>query len=134
MVKISVLYKGSLNCVVTHGPSGQSFSTDAPLDNHGKAEFISPTDMLTASLASCIATIMGIRAEKENIDLKGLSIEAEKEMASNPRRIGKVTLNITYPRKYTEKEYRLLETVPDVCPVTKSLHPDLIIETNYLNK
>lgn len=126
MVEINIEYKGNLHCEVEHAPSGQKFTTDAPVDNRGKGEFISPTDLAAASIGSCIATIMGIKAEDNKIDIKGLKIKVTKEMKPNPgRRIKKLTVDITFPNKLNEKEFSIMRNVVKTCPVTNSLRDDI---------
>lgn len=128
MVEIKVEYLGDLHCSVTHGPSGQTFLTDAPVDNNGKGEFISPTDLAAASIGSCIATIMGIRARDSKIDIKGMKINVIKEMQNKPyRRIKRLNINIEFPRKLNDKEFNILSKVVEVCPVTKSLKEEIEI-------
>ena len=132
VVKIFVEYLGDLHCEITHGPSGQKFLTDAPLDNHGKAEYISPTDLLGTASASCIATIMGIVANNNNIDIKGMNITVDKQMTNVPfRRIAKLSLDIVFPHQLNEKEFQLMKNVVNTCPVTRSLSSELEFEVNY---
>jgi uncharacterized OsmC-like protein len=131
MVQIDIEYLGDLHCKVIHAPSGNYFLTDAPLDNQGKAEYISPTDLTAASIGSCIATIMGIKAQSSNIDLTGLKISVFKDMITQPRRIGKIIVNIYFPKRYTDKEFSILENVVKTCPVSRSLSNEVIIEPNY---
>ena len=132
MVNIIVEYLGDLHCKVIHEPSGNYFLTDAPLDNNGKAEYISPTDLAAASIGSCIATIMGIKANVNGIDLSGLKIVVSKDMINEPfRRINKLIVNIHFKRKYTEKEFKILDNVVKTCPVTRSLLPEIEIIHNY---
>lgn len=131
-VKIDVEYLGDLHCKITHGPSGISFLTDAPVDNQGKGEFISPTDLVAASIGSCIITIMGIVARNNNIDIKGMTISVIKEMVNQPfRRIGKLTHEISFPNDLNEKEFTMLSNVVKTCPVTRSLSPDIILEYKF---
>jgi len=126
MVNIIIDYLGDLHCKVTHQPSGNFFLTDAPLDNNGTAEYISPTDLAAASIGSCIATIMGIKANSNNIDISGLKIIVSKEMINEPfRRISKLTINIYFKRDYSDKERTILENVVKTCPVTRSLLPEI---------
>lgn len=126
MIRIDVDYLGDLHCEIVHAPSGQKFLTDAPVDNNGKGEYISPTDLLCASIASCVATIMGIKARDAGIDIKGLRISAFKEMVTEPfRRVGKLTLDITFPNELNEKDFALLSNVVKTCPVTRSLSPEV---------
>jgi len=128
MVNIIIDYLGDLHCKVTHQPSGNFFLTDAPLDNNGTAEYISPTDLAAASIGSCIATIMGIKANSNNINISGLKIIVSKEMINEPfRRISKLTINIYFKRDYSEKERTILENVVKTCPVTRSLLPEIVV-------
>jgi len=130
MVNIKIKYLGDLHCKIIHEPSGTFFFTDAPLDNNGKAEYISPTDLAAASIGSCIATIMGIKANANGIDLKGLEIIVSKEMVNEPfRRISKLTINIYFAKKYNPKEFSILENVVKTCPVTRSLLPEITVES-----
>jgi uncharacterized OsmC-like protein len=131
MIQIDIEYLNDLKCKVTHIPSGNYFLTDAPLDNQGKAEYISPTDLTAASIGSCIATIMGIKAKSNNIDLTGLKISVLKDMINHPRRISKIIVNIYFPKRYTEKEFSILENVVKTCPVSRSLSSEVIIEPNF---
>jgi len=132
IVKINVQYLGDLHCEITHGPSGQKFLTDAPIDNQGKGEYISPTDLLGTASASCIATIMGIVAKNHDIDIKGLNITVAKETTNVPyRRIAKLTLDIVFPKQLNEKEFKLMENVVKTCPVTRSLSSDLEFVVNF---
>lgn len=131
-VKIFVEYLGDLHCSVTHSLSGQTFLTDAPVDNQGKGEYISPTDLAAASIGSCVATIMGIVARNNNIDIKGMKINVTKEMTNVPfRRIKKLTLEITYPKKLNEEEFKLLSNVVRTCPVTRSLSSEVELEYSF---
>lgn len=131
-VQIDTEYLGNLHCSVSHSLSGQSFMTDAPLDNNGKGDYISPTDLVAAAIGSCIATIMGIKAEANSIDIKGLKIKVIKEMVNVPyRRIGRLIIDITFPHRLSEKDFAVLSNVVKTCPVTRSLHPDIIIEHKF---
>ncbi len=133
MIKINVDYLGDLHCRITHGPSGQSFITDAPVDNQGKGEFISPTDLAAASIGSCVLTIMAIAARTNNINIEGASVEVSKEMTNVPyRRIQKLTLDFTFKHKLDEKEFKIISAVPKTCPVTRSLNPEIEVITNYI--
>lgn len=132
MIKIYIDYLGDLHCEVKHGPSGQTFLTDAPVDNQGKGEFISPTDLAAASIGSCVLTIMGIAAKNNNINLEGASVVVTKEMMTEPiRRIRRLTLDFTFKHRFTDKEFAIISNVPKTCPVTRSLHPDIEVVTNY---
>jgi putative redox protein len=131
-VKIDVEYLGDLHCKAIHGPSAEELLTDAPVDNNGKGEFFSPTDLAVTAIATCIPTIMGIKANQNNIDIKGLTVSATKEMQNEPyRRIKKITLNFVFPHQLNEKDFTIMKNVIKTCPVTRSFHPDIEIEANY---
>lgn len=118
-------YEGNLRTTMTHLRSGQSVITDAPLDNQGKGEAFSPTDLVSAALAACVMTIMGIKASDMGYDEVEMEAKVWKEMASNPRRIGaiEVALDLHIPG-VTEQEKTILERTTKACPVARSLHPD----------
>src|ERR1700694_5784709 len=99
-----VVYTGGLHTVATHLRSGSKIETDAPKDNHGKGERFSPTDLIGASLGSCILTTMAILTEKEDLDLKGAHCTVSKEMTSNPRRIAQLKLEIHLPAKLSAEQ------------------------------
>jgi len=126
MVEARVVYEGQLHCSITHGPSGANIQTDAPKDNNGKGEAFSPTDLVGAALASCMLTIMGIYAQRQNIELKGASGRIVKEMVTTPeRRIGKLTVELKLPASVPQEHRAALEKAALACPVHKSLHPDV---------
>lgn len=117
-----VVYLGGLRTEATHLKSGNRIITDAPTDNHGKGEAFSPTDLVATALGSCMTTIMGIAADSHDIDIKGTTVDVEKIMASDPRRIGSVRLTITMPEKgYTDKQRKILTAAAHGCPVGKTL-------------
>lgn len=118
---------GSLKTKATHLKSGDSYVTDPPVDNKGKGEAFSPTDLVATGLANCAMTIMGIAAMNHEIDIEGMYAEITKHMAADPRRISQVDVRIFMPTKaYSSKEKAILEHAALTCPVAKSLHPDLI--------
>jgi uncharacterized OsmC-like protein len=126
MVKISIRYEGGLRCEAVHGPSGQKLFTDAPVDNHGKGESFSPTDLVATALGSCMATIMGIVAERHQLDLADMKIEVTKEMSKDtPRRIARLAtvIDVPLPADHTDRE--ILERAALTCPVHQSLHPEI---------
>jgi putative redox protein len=126
MVKVSIRYEGGLRCVATHGPSGQNVLTDAPADNHGRGQSFSPTDLVATALGGCMATIMGIVAQRHDLDLEGLEIEVTKEMSVDmPRRIGRLTTSIRVPLPANHPKRTLLENGALTCPVHQSLHPEI---------
>ena len=132
MVKIDIAYEGDLRCRLTHGPSQSVIVTDAPVDNMGKGEAFSPTDLVAAALGSCMLTVMGIAATRHNIHLEGASAELIKEMVTAPlRRIGKISVEIKMPKGIDLSQRALLERAAESCPVHKSLHPDLQIPVRF---
>jgi uncharacterized OsmC-like protein len=131
MVKMTALYEGEKHCEITHGPSQSKIGTDAPKDNNGKGELFSPTDLVGAAMGSCILTTMAIMAEKDGVNLKGSYTTIAKEMIPNPRRIGKLPIQIFLP-KNIETDYRKkLENAAMTCPVKKSLHPDVEVPIEF---
>jgi uncharacterized OsmC-like protein len=126
MATFETKYLGNLRTEITHLQSGNTLTTDAPTDNHGKGEFFSPTDLLASALGSCMLTIMGIAAQTHGFNIDGASMSTTKVMSANPRRVGELIVEITFPHnKYSEKELRILKTCAKECPVANSLHPDL---------
>jgi len=124
LVKISVRYEGQLHCSVVHGPSGAKLATDAPVDNEGKGESFSPTDLVATALAACMATIMGIAAKRHSIPLEGMEISTTKEMSTDtPRRIVALKSKITVPLPGDHPQRKLLEAAALGCPVHHSLDP-----------
>jgi putative redox protein len=124
MVRVDVRYEGSLRCHAVHGPSGAALSTDAPVDNHGRGEAFSPTDLVAAALATCMATVMGIVADRHGWDIAGLRIGVEKEMtAQAPRRIARLTVTCEGPGGLGGDATRTLEAAAHSCPVLLSLLP-----------
>lgn len=132
MVQIDIDYLGDLNCKITHTPSGQTFFTDAPVDNQGKAEYISPTDLTAASIGSCILTIMGIRARNAGFNIDGTKISVIKNMDNEPfRHISKIDIKIYLVKEYDEKEMAILRNVVKTCPVSRSLSDIVTIEHTF---
>ena len=122
----NIVYKNDLRTEAMHLGSGEKIITDAPIDNNGKGEAFSPTDLVAAALGSCMITIMGIVAQKHNIDIAGTSAKVKKIMGSNPRKIDKVVIDISMNNQISENDRKRLERAALSCPVHKSLHPDLI--------
>jgi putative redox protein len=127
-VKVTAKYLGDQQVELEHGPSGAKILTDLPADNGGRGRTFSPTDLFSSSLASCILAIMAKVAERDGIDFKGASIEIEKHMQENPRRVARFAGLIILPAGIPAKERaKLLECVK-TCPVHRSLHPDIKVE------
>ena len=130
---ITCNYIGDGQTELTHGPTNSKILTDLPPDNGGKGRLFSPTDLLGASLSSCILTIMGKSAEKYKHDFSGASIEIEKIMNESPRRVGKFIMKITFPKQIPiEYRDRYLAAIK-ACPVHMSLHPDIKVEYEVVN-
>ena len=128
-----VEYQGNLRTQATHLKSGEKVITDAPTDNNGKGEAFSPTDLVSAALSSCMMTIMGMLAEREEIDLKGLRAEVVKIMASNPRKIGEIQITFYHPTlQATDVQKQKLKNAALTCPVALSLS-DSVKQTVIFN-
>lgn len=122
----TIKYLGNLRTEATHLLSGQTIISDAPLDNNGKGEAFSPTDLLATALGNCMLTIMGIVAERHSIDIKGITVDVTKIMESSPRRVGEIIVEFNMPKNnYSEKEKELLQHAAYTCPVAKSLSAEL---------
>jgi putative redox protein len=130
----TIHYEGNLRCNAQHLQSGSTIETDAPTDNRGKGERFSPTDLVCTALATCMATTMAIKATDMNIELKGLTVDVKKNMESNPRRISKIDVKVVFPPTLIldQKDRIILERTGDNCPVVKSLHPDLVLNIEYV--
>ena len=126
MIQISIEYQGGLRCEATHGPSQTKLLTDAPVDNHGKGESFSPTDLVATALGTCMATVMGIYAEAHALDLTGLTVTVGKEMTQVPvRRISRLICEIVVPLPETHPRREALERAALTCPVHQSLLPEI---------
>ena len=125
-VQIDIEYLGGLRTQARHGPSASTLRTDAPIDNHGKGEAFSPTDLAATAFGTCMVTIMGIYAERHGIDLRGTTVHVEKEMvAASVRRIGRLATEIRVPLAPDHPQRAALERAALTCPVHQSLHPDV---------
>lgn len=132
MVTITTHYEGDLNCTNVHGPSNNKFTTDAPVDNNGRGESFSPTDLLATALGSCMATIMGIVAQRKDIDLKGMKITVGKHMSdTQPRRVSRLEVKIEVPLPKHHPERKMLESAALSCPVHQSIHPDIEVPIEW---
>ena len=130
----TVLYTGDLRTVCTHLQSGSDVETDAPVDNNGKGERFSPTDLLATSLGTCMVTVMGIKARTMGFDLDGVKVEVLKLMKADPRRVGGINVTFHIPEhllSLDEKTRTILKNTGDTCPVIKSLHPDTEIRVDW---
>lgn len=131
MVKCKMTYRGGLHCELQHEPSGATVFTDAPVDNHGKGESFSPTDLMCSAMAGCMATIMGIYAEQNGLDLHGLEIEVSKVMSANPRRIARIETEIRVPLPEDTPHRQALIDCALGSPAMRSLHPDIEVPITW---
>jgi putative redox protein len=130
----TVVYTGELRTTCTHLRSGSNFETDAPVDNQGKGERFSPTDLMATSLGTCMITVMGIKARSMGFDLDKVTVEVEKVMKPDPRRVAAINLLFHFPANLNEvddKTKMILKNTGINCPVQKSIHPDLEVNINW---
>jgi putative redox protein len=132
MVEIQIAYQGNLRCSARHVDSGATLLTDAPKDNMGNGESFSPTDLVAAALGTCMLTIMGIAAQRMQLDLSGATVVVTKEMSQAPiRRIARLAVTVRVPTRLTEEQRQKLQNAASTCPVHKSLHPDVQTPINF---
>lgn len=132
MVKIDIRYEGGLRCHAVHGPSACELSTDAPVDNHGRGESFSPTDLVATALGTCMATIMGIVADRHGWTIDGTRMSVGKEMTSEgPRRIRRLDVVIEMPAALDETARRTLESAAHSCPVRLSILPAIEVPVEF---
>ena len=130
----TVVYNGELRTTCTHLRSGNTIETDAPVDNNGKGERFSPTDLMSTSLATCMITVMGIKARTMGFDLTGIKIDVLKIMKADPRRVGGIELTFHIPdnlKDVDEKTKTILINTAMNCPVFKSIHPDIEVKVDW---
>lgn len=130
----TVLYTGDLRTTCTHLQSQSAFETDAPVDNNGKGERFSPTDLMATSLAACMITVMGIKARSMGFDLQDTRIDVLKIMKADPRRVGGIHLAFHIPESLQtldEKSKTILINTGETCPVIKSIHPDIEVKIDW---
>ncbi len=133
MVNITIRYTGELHCVATHEPSHSDLATDAPVDNNGKGEAFSPTDLVATALGTCMATVMAIAAQRHQVELNGTTVAISKEMSKDmPRRIVRLASEIHVPLPEDHPQRELLEHAALGCPVHHSLHPDIDKPVNFI--
>lgn len=133
MVDIYATYTGGLRCQAKHGPSGSTLLTDAPVDNMGKGEEFSPTDLVATALGTCILTTMGIVAQRNGIDFEEAKVHVVKEMTSTaPRRIAKLAVRLEMPGGLSADARTKLEHTAHACPVHRSLHPDVEVPVEFI--
>ena len=125
MATVKAKYLGDLRVECTHERSGTTIVTDAPVDNKGKGESFSPTDLVATGLGACAMTIMGMSAAAHNINVEGMHMEIDKIMSASPRRIGEIVVRFIFVQPCTEKEQALLRRAADTCPVKLTLHDEV---------
>lgn len=126
-----VTYLGELRTSSVHLQSGNEIITDAPVDNQGKGEAFSPTDMVANSLATCMLTIMGIKARDMGVNLEGSVAEVTKVMQPSPRKIAKIEIVFNMKSDADDKSREILQRVAHTCPVALSLHPDIVQDVTF---
>ena len=131
MIRIDATYDGNLRCTATHEPSGAKLITDAPVDNMGKGESFSPTDLLATSMLTCVMTIVAIRADSKGISVQGMSGSVEKSMAANPRRISKLELVVNLPSNLSMDDRTWLITEGCNCPVCVSVSESMEVDVTF---
>lgn len=132
MVPISIAYLGGLRCEAVHGPSGVRLITDAPVDNQGRGESFSPTDLLATAYGTCMMTIMGIVAKRDGLALEGARVEVEKHMTpAPPRRVARLLLRVRLPAALDPAQRAKLEQAARACPVALSVSPDIAIDCAF---
>ena len=131
MVRIEANYDGNLRCTATHMPSGNQLITDAPIDNNGKGESFSPTDLLATSMLTCIMTIVAIRADSRGIDVSGMSGSVEKTMAAKPRRVAKLEVVVNLPDGLDLDDRSWLITEGCNCPVCVSVNESMEVDVTF---
>lgn len=131
MVKCTIKYDGGLRCELQHGPSLATVSTDAPVDNRGKGESFSPTDLMCSAMAACMETIMGIYAEDNGLNLEGTLITVGKVMSANPRRIARIETEISVPLPEDNPHKAALLDCVMGSPAMRSLHPDIEVPITW---
>ena len=123
--QIEIIYEGDLRTRATHLASGTEILTDAPVDNQGKGEKFSPTDLVATALGSCMLTIMGITANVQNIDISGTKVKVQKTMGEDPRKIAKIDIEIIFRTTISDKHKTVLERAAHHCPVSKTLQGNI---------
>lgn len=126
MTTLNNKYLGELRTEAVHTRSGSKIITDAPVDNHGKGEFFSPTDLVGVALSTCMLTVMGIEAERLGLDMTGMETEVIKEMSATPRKIRRLQIKIFHPNlEATDEQKEILKQRALSCPVALSLADNL---------
>ncbi len=132
MATVQTTYLGDLRTECVHLQSGNKIITDAPVDNQGRGEAFSPTDLLATAYGSCVLTIMGMAARTHGFSIDGAEVQVTKIMGTDPRRVVELVVEFTMPHdNYSPKERKILELTAKECPVYNSLHPDIKKTVTY---
>lgn len=135
MVEMTLVYEGQLRCAATHGPSGTTLVTDAPVDNHGRGESFSPTDLLATALGSCMLTYVGLAADKHGWKLEGTRLTVKKEMVADPlRRIGRLSVDIRLPAQMDDASLKILTNAVTSCPVKLSISEAIQVPITFVGQ
>ncbi len=135
MVEMTLVYEGQLRCAATHGPSGTTLVTDAPVDNHGRGESFSPTDLLATALGSCMLTYVGLAANKHGWKLEGTRVSVKKEMVADPlRRIGRLSVEIRLPAPMDDPALKILMNAVTTCPVKLSISEKIQVPITFVGQ
>lgn len=132
MVRIESVYLGELRCEATHAPSGVRLVTDAPVDNLGRGESFSPTDLVATALGTCIVTIMGQYADQAGLEIEGTRVHVEKHMTTErPRRVSRLDVVLSMPPGLDGKARSAFRACAEGCPVRRSLHPEIVVDVRF---
>jgi putative redox protein len=127
-----IIYLGNLRTQSKHMASSDIIITDAPIDNHGKGEAFSPTDLMSNALGCCMLSIIGIAANTHLFNIDGTKVKITKIMQSNPRKVAEIKVDFEFPaNSYSEKQKAIIENAAKTCPVALSLHPDLVQTVSF---
>lgn len=133
MVEMTLIYEGELRSTATHGPSGTTLTADAPIDNHGRGESFSPTDLLATALGSCMLTYVGLTATKHGWDVRGTKLTVKKEMVADPlRRVGRLIVDIKLNKPYDDHEMMILTNAVNTCPVKLSISEKIQVPVTFV--
>ena len=135
MVEMKMIYEGELRCSASHGPSGKTLITDAPIDNHGKGESFSPIDLLATALGTCMLTYIGLTADKHGWDVRGTKLTVKKEMVADPlRRVGRLIIDIVLNAHYDDGQIKIMTTAVTMCPVRLSISEQIQVSVTFVQR
>jgi len=133
MITAKTTYTGGLRTLTVHVRSGVELVTDAPVDNKGRGESFSPTDLVAVALATCMLTTIGIKIENQGINIEGANADITKIMASSPRRVSKVDVTLDFSKgSYSEEQKEFIKNTALTCPVALSLNENIIQDVKFI--